>query len=173
MKRIIHWFRRDLRLHDNTALFEACRQGEHVIPVFIFEDAFRTGPDVGAARLLFLLRSLDELRNNLRALGSDLIVRFGKSETEIPKLVRELKAEAVFANLRYEPYAQRRDARVFNVLNEMGVGFETFKDAVIWHELEVLTQAGKPFTVFTPYSKAWKARRIPPPWPEVENARLR
>ena len=109
MKRIIHWFRRDLRLHDNTALFEACRQSEHVIPVFIFEDAFRTGPDVGAARLLFLLRSLDELRKNLRALGSDLVVRFGKSETEIPKLVRELKAEAVFANLRYEPYAQRRD----------------------------------------------------------------
>jgi deoxyribodipyrimidine photo-lyase len=173
VKRVIHWFRRDLRLHDNTALSEACRRAEHVIPVFIFEDAFRTGPDVGAARLLFLIRSLDELRKNLRALGSDLIVRFGKSETEIPKLVRELKAEAVFTNVRYEPYAQRRDARVFNALNEIGVGFETFKDAVVWHELEVLTQAGKPFTVFTPYSKAWKARRIPPPCPEVEAAHLR
>jgi deoxyribodipyrimidine photo-lyase len=173
VKRVIHWFRRDLRLHDNTAVSEACRRAEHVIPVFIFEDAFRTGPDVGAARLQFLLRSLEELRINLRALGSDLIVRFGKSETAIPKLARELKADAVFANVRYEPYAQLRDARVFNVLNEMGACFEPFKDAVVWHEQEILTQAGKPFTVFTPYSKAWKARRVPLPCPAVDAKKLR
>ena len=173
MKRVLHWFRRDLRLADNTALFEACRQAQHVLPVFILEDAFRTGPDVGGARLSFLLRSLDELRKNLRALGSDLIVRHGKSETEIPALARELQAEAVFWNIRYEPYAQRRDSRVFNALNEMGVGAEAFKDAVIWHEQEVLTLAGKPFTVFTPYSKAWKARPVPPPCPALDVAKLK
>ena len=173
MKRVLHWFRRDLRLSDNTALFQACRQAQHVIPVFILEDAFRTGPDVGAGRLAFLLRSLDELRKNLRALGSDLILRHGKSESVIPLLARELKAEAVFSNTRYEPYAQRRDSRVFNALNEIGIGCETFKDAVVWHEQEVLTLAGKPFTVFTPYSKAWKARPIPPPYPAVDAARLK
>ncbi len=173
MKRVIHWFRRDLRLHDNTALSAATRQAGNVFPVFIIEDAFRTGPDVGAARLEYLLRSLAVLRDNLRRGGSELIVRSGKSEVEIPRLARELQAEAVFANARYEPYAQRRDARVFNELNAMGVGFETFKDAVVWHEQDVLTQAGKPFTVFTPYSKAWKARRIPPPCPAIDPRKLR
>ncbi len=172
MKRVIHWFRRDLRLHDNTALSEACRRAEHVVPVFIFEDAFRTGPDVGAARLLFLLRSLAELNESLRKLGSLLVIRFGKSEFEIPKLARELKAEAVFCNTRYEPYAQQRDARVFNALNELGIGFESFKDAVVWHEEEILTQAGRPFTVFTPYAKAWKSRKVPLPHPGPDEKKL-
>jgi deoxyribodipyrimidine photo-lyase len=173
LKRVIHWFRRDLRLHDNTALSEACRRAQHVIPVFIFEDAFRTGPDVGAARLAFLLRSGAVLRENLRKHGSDLVIRQGRSELEIPKLAHELKAQAVFSNVRYEPYAQKRDGRVFNALNEMGVGCESFKDAVIWHEQEILTQAGKPFTVFTPYSKAWKARKIPQPRAGIVKDKLR
>jgi deoxyribodipyrimidine photo-lyase len=173
VKRALHWFRRDLRLRDNTALSEAGRRAERVIPVFIFEEALRTGPDVGAARLLFLLRAVEALRTSLREIGSDLIVRFGKSETVIPALAREVKADAVFANVRYEPYARQRDARVFNALNEIGVGFETFKDAVVWHEDELLTQAGKPFTVFTPYAKAWRARRIPDPRAAVSASKLR
>ncbi|HEY0552511.1 MAG TPA: deoxyribodipyrimidine photo-lyase [Verrucomicrobiae bacterium] len=172
MKRVIHWFRRDLRLHDNTALSDACRRAEQVVPVFIFEDAFRTGPDIGAARLLFLLRSLAELNESLRHIGSQLVIRFGKSELEIPKLARELQAEAVFCNARYEPYAQQRDARVFNALNEWGIGFESFKDAVAWHEQEILTQAGKPFTVFTPYARAWKARKVPLPRPGPDRTKL-
>ena len=168
MRRAIHWFRRDLRVTDNTALSEAAARAELVIPVFILEDAFRTGPDVGAARLAFLLRSLESLRENLKWLGYPLIVRRGKSEVELPKLCQEVGAEAVFCNRRYEPYAQARDERVFAALNAAGVGFEVFKDAVIWDEEEILTQAGKPFTVFTPYSKAWKARSIPAPRPRLK-----
>lgn len=167
MKRIIHWFRRDLRVSDNTALSEAARRAAEVVPVFVLEDAFRTGPDVGAARLVFLLQSLEALRRNLAELGYPLIVCSGKSEVVLPGLCRELGAEAVFANKRYEPYAQNRDQRVFNVLNAAGYGLELFKDAVVWEEREILTQAGHPFTVFTPYSRAWKARKIPAPRPRL------
>ncbi len=124
MKRVIHWFRRDLRVTDNTALSEAARRAEVVVPVFILEDAFRTGPDVGAARLAFLLESLESLRKNLAELGYPLIIRSGKSEEVLPKLCAEVGAQAVFANKRYEPYAQARDARVFNQLNSAGFGFE-------------------------------------------------
>jgi deoxyribodipyrimidine photo-lyase len=173
VQRVIHWFRRDLRLTDNTGLTEACRQAEHVLPVFIFEDALRTGPDVGAARLTFLLRSLRALEQSLRRCGSALIIRHGRSEVEIPRLARELKAQAVFCNTRYEPYAQKRDARVFNALNEIGVGFEPFKDAVIWHETDILTQAGRPFTVFTPYAKAWRERKAPAPRTSADAGKLR
>jgi deoxyribodipyrimidine photo-lyase len=163
VKRVIHWFRRDLRITDNTAFSEAARRAEQVIPVFILEDTLRTGPDVGAARLAFLLQSLESLRKNLAELGHRLIVRRGKSPEVLPRLCAELGAEAVFANKRYEPYAEARDQRVFNALNAAGFGFELFKDAVVWEEQEILTQAGKPFTVYTPYSKAWKLKAIPAP----------
>ena len=167
MKTAIHWFRRDLRVSDNTALSEAVRRAESVIPVFIYEDAFRTGPDVGAARLEFLIQSVQSLRKNLAELGHKLVTRCGKSEEIIPQLCEETGAQAVFANKRYEPYAQRRDERITGILNLRGFGFELFKDAVIWEETEILTQAGKPYTVFTPYAKAWKAKTIPPPRPKL------
>ena len=167
MKKVIHWFRRDLRVTDNTALSEAARRAEQVIPVFVLEDAFRTEPDVGAARAAFLLRSVESLRKNLETLGHPLVIRHGKSVEVIPALAKELGVQAVFANRRYEPYALRRDDRIFNELNAMGVGFEIFKDAVAWEEREILTQAGNPFTVFTPYSKAWKSRAVSAPRPRL------
>lgn len=170
MKRVIHWFRRDLRVSDNTALSEASRRAEQVIPVFILEDAFRTGPDVGAARLAFLLQSVESLRRNLAELGYTLIIRSGKSEEVLPRLCQEIGAQAVFANKRYEPYAQARDSRVFNMLNAAGYGFELFKDAVVLEEREILTQAGKPFTVYTPYSRAWKTKAIPAPRGKLKKA---
>ncbi|HEY6227502.1 MAG TPA: deoxyribodipyrimidine photo-lyase, partial [Verrucomicrobiae bacterium] len=167
MKLAIHWFRRDLRITGNTALHHASKRAERVLPVFILEDALRTGPDVGAARFAFLLRSVESLQQNLKLLGYPLIVRAGRSDEEIPKLCAEVGAEAVFANKRYEPYAVARDGRVFRALNVAGVGFELFKDAVAWQEEEILTQTGNAYTVFTPYSKAWKSRRIPPPLPKL------
>jgi deoxyribodipyrimidine photo-lyase len=173
VKRAIHWFRRDLRISDNTALSDATRRSEAVIPVFILEDAFRTGPDIGAARLTFLLQSLESLRKKLLELGYHLLVRHGKSEEVLPRLCKEVGAQAVFANKRYEPYAQARDNRVFNALNAAGVGFELFKDAVVWEEAEILTQAEKPFTVFTPYSRAWKEKAIPAPRSKLKTSNIR
>jgi deoxyribodipyrimidine photo-lyase len=163
VRTVLHWFRRDLRVSDNTALSAAVRRAQRVIPVFVLEEALRSGPDVGAARAGFLLKSLESLRENLAALGYPLIVRRGRSVEVIPQLARELGAEAVFANRRYEPYAAARDNRIFNELNGLGIGFEVFKDAVAWEERDILTQAGHPYTVFTPYAKAWKARKVPAP----------
>jgi deoxyribodipyrimidine photo-lyase len=167
---VIHWLRRDLRVADNTALSEASRRANRVVPVFIVEDAFRTGSDVGPARLAFLLRSLEGLKTALSRLGYPMIVRHGRSEEVLPALAKEIGADAVFCNKRPEPYAQARDSRAVNALYAAGIGFESFKDAVVWEEQEILTQAGQPFTVFTPYSKAWKARKIPPPRPALPPA---
>lgn len=168
MKRVIHWFRRDLRVSDNTALHEAARQAEMVIPVFILEDAFKTGPDVGAARAAFLLHSVDCLRKNLEHHGYPLVIRLGKSIELIPQLARELKAEAVFCNARYEPYAEARDQKIVAALQTMGVPLRVFKDAVVWERKEILTKTGNPYTVFTPYSKAWKALPAPAPKPRLK-----
>jgi len=172
MKTVIHWFRRDLRVSDNVALTEAAKRAETVVPVFIFEDAFRTGPDVGAARLAFLLQSVESLRKNLAELGHTLIIRCGKSEEILPALAKEVGAQAVFANKRYEPYTQKRDERIAQSLLKVGVGFELFKDAVVWEEAEVLNLSGKPYTVFTPYSKAWKARTVSAPKGKLGHAKV-
>jgi len=163
VKTVIHWFRRDLRVSDNVALSEVAKRAENVIPLFIFEDAFKTGPDVGAARLAFLLQSVESLRKNLAELGHTLIIRCGKSEEILPAFAQETGAQCVFANKRYEPYTQRRDERITQALLKIGVGFELFKDAVVWEETEILNLSGKPYTVFTPYSKAWKARTVSAP----------
>ena len=150
-------------MSDNIAWTEAAKRAETVVPVFIFEDAFRTGPDVGAARLAFLLQSVESLRKNLAELGHTLVIRCGKSEEILPALAKEVGAQCVFANKRYEPYTQKRDERITQALLKVGVGFELFKDAVVWEEAEVLNLSGKPYTVFTPYSKAWKAKPVPAP----------
>ena len=162
---VLHWFRRDLRISDKTALSAAAASGARVLPVFILEPALRTGLDVGAARLAFLLQSLESLRKNLAEIGCPLVVRQGRSEEELPRLCAETGAQSVFANKRYEPYAQARDRRVEDVLFRAGVAFKLFKDAVIWEEQEILTQAGQPYTVYTPYAKNWKQRPLPAPRP--------
>ena len=171
-RKVIHWFRRDLRVTDNTALSEASSARGIGDTGFYFGGRVPDGAGCGQpARLaVTLLRSLESLQENLKWLGYPLIVRHGTSEIELPKLCKEVGAEAVFCNRRYEPYAQARDERVFAALNAAGVGFEVFKDAVIWDEEEILTQAGKPFTVFTPYSKAWKTKSIPAPRSRLKKA---
>jgi deoxyribodipyrimidine photo-lyase len=166
----IHWFRRDLRVSDNTALSAAAAAAQAVVPAFIFDDAILTAPDVGAARVSFLLRSLESLAKNLEALGYRLIIRRGKPQEELVKLARETGAEAVFWNKDYEPYARERDARVAVALQAAGVAARPHKDVVLWEEQEILTQAGRPFTVFTPYSRAWRARGLHGPQPRLRAA---
>jgi deoxyribodipyrimidine photo-lyase len=171
LKTVLHWFRRDLRVIDNTALFQAAQSAERVIPVFVLEDSFRTGRDVGGIRVSFLLRSLESLAKNLETLGYKLIVRSGRSEDVIPQLAKEAGAQAVFTNNRYEPYAQARDRCVRENLRGIGVELRVFKDAVVWEEKEILTKSDQPYTVFTPYSKTWKLKPVPPPWPKLAPAK--
>jgi len=172
VKTVIHWFRRDLRVSDNTALHEADRAAERVVPVFCWDDAILRSPDVGGARVAFLLESLRSLESNLEAMGHRLVVRRGRPEEVLRALARESGASAVFANRDYEPYSRERDARVASALASEGVAFRSFKDSVVWEEREVLTGSGGAYTVFTPYSRAWRAKGIPAPRPRLSRARV-
>ena len=171
MKTVIHWFRRDLRVSDNTALHEAWERSETLVPVFIWDDAILRSPDVGPARVAFLLRSLEALARNLESLGHRLIVRRGEPAEQLVLLARQVGASGVFTNRDYEPYAVRRDRKVAEALYATGVPFESFKDSVVAEGREVLTGAKQPYTVFTPYSKAWRSRPIPVPIPRIGAAK--
>ncbi|WP_291997438.1 deoxyribodipyrimidine photo-lyase [Candidatus Accumulibacter sp. ACC012] len=156
---ILVWFRRDLRDIDHVALGEALRRGRRVHCAFLFDreilDSLVRRTD---RRVEFIRESLLELDAALRRRGGGLLVRHGWAVEEIPRLAGELGVAAVFANRDYEPQAKRRDAAVSAALNAVGIAFESFKDQAVLDGDEVLTQAGRPFTVFTPYKKAWLKR---------------
>lgn len=152
----IHWFRRDLRLTDNVALSEAAARCERLVLVFILDGS---PEEWRVPRKQFRLACVESLRRDIEAAGGRLVIRKGPTEVELVRISREYNAVSVFANKVYGPDQEALESRVFNALNRAGVGFELFKDAVIWEEREVLTKSGNPFTVFTPYSKAWKAKR--------------
>ncbi len=153
------WFRRDLRDHDHAALAAALAQAHAVYCAFIFDsDILDALPSRQDRRVHFIHASLRELDAALRARGGGLIVRHGRAQEEIPRLAKELGIDAVYANRDYEPAAKQRDAEVARQLAAAGIGFQSFKDQAIFDGDTVLTQAGKPFTVFTPYKNAWLKR---------------
>ncbi|HLO62455.1 MAG TPA: deoxyribodipyrimidine photo-lyase [Azonexus sp.] len=156
------WFRRDLRDHDHAALSAALSNARQVYCAFVFDtDILDTLPSRQDRRVHFIHASLVELDTALRARGGGLIVRHGRAVDEIPSLATELGVATVFANRDYEPSAKARDAAVAEALRERGIGFQASKDQAIFDGDEVLTQSGKPFSVFTPYKNAWLKRLTP------------
>ena len=155
MKNALVWLRRDLRLFDHAALHHALASAETVYCAFIFDRAILDTLPRADRRVEFIHDTLALLAAELEEAGGHLIVRHNIAETAIPALAAELGAEAVFANHDYEPAAIARDAAVAAALRAAGRQLFTFKDQVIFERDEVLTQAGQPFSVFTPYKNAW------------------
>ena len=152
------WFRRDLRLDDHAALHYALQSARRVVGVFVFDTDLLDGLPADDRRVQFIYESVRELDARLRAHGGYLIVRRGRAAQEIAALADELDAESVFANHDYEPAAIARDRAVAQLLRQAGRSLQTFKDQVIFEKDEVLTLAGGPFSVFTPYKNAWLKR---------------
>jgi len=153
--RALVWFRRDLRSIDHAALYQALTRSEQVYCVFVFDRAILQGLPATDRRVLFIHDSVRELALELKKLGGALIVRHAYAEQEIPKLAAELNVEAVFANHDYEPQAMQRDLAVQKNLASFACTLHTCKDQVIFEKDEVLSQAGTPFSVFTPYKNTW------------------
>jgi deoxyribodipyrimidine photo-lyase len=154
----VFWFRRDLRLEDNVGLAAALRSGRPVLPLFIFDDEILGRlHDADDGRVLFIHRTLSELRERLREIASDLLVVRGRPLDVWKNLIGHFKIDSVYVNRDYEPYANQRDLAVAKLLSASGVQFHTHKDQVIFEKREVAKDDGKPYTVFTPFSRKWKA----------------
>jgi deoxyribodipyrimidine photo-lyase len=153
--RSLVWFRRDLRAFDHAAMHAALTQSETVYCVFIFDRAILDSLPHNDRRVAFIHSSVQDLARQLQQLGGRLIALHAFSEEAIPRLAASLEVDAVFANHDYEPQAVQRDQTVGTALRRDGRVLLTCKDQVIFEKDELLTQGGTPFSVFTPYKKAW------------------
>ncbi len=156
----IWWVRRDLRLVDNQALQTALEESGQVVPVFILDPNLFASAYVGEKRLAFLLDGLRALDTSLRQKGSYLVVRQGDPLVELKQLASECAAGAIYAEPDVSPYAMHRDERASKEIPMHWSG----SPAVLPPGF-VLNKFGRPFTVFTPFSKAW--RRALPLQPEM------
>ncbi len=154
-KQGLMWFRRDLRARDNAALFYALKHCEQVHCVFVFDKTILDELNNKADRRVeFIWESCMALKAKLQEQGSDLHLVHDHSEQAIAALANKLQVQAVFTNKDYEPAAIQRDKQVEIQLGEHGIKLHRFKDQAIFEEDEVLTQAGKFYSVFTPYKNA-------------------
>lgn len=162
----VFWFRRDLRLEDNAALYRALSSGLPVLPLFIFDrNILDALPDRRDPRVSFIYNALRDIHHQLRKTGSGIRLEHGYPVEIWQKLLKELNIRAVFFNRDYEPYARQRDAEVEHLLNSAGVPVYSGKDQVIFEPEEVVKPDGTPYQVYTPYRRQWLkkllARDIP------------
>lgn len=158
MKIAIFWYRRDLRLSDNAGLYHALLSGYKVLPLFIFDREILDELPPQDARVTFIHDALVSMQTTLSDLGSSLLVKYGKPIDIWQELMQEYEIAAVFTNRDYEKYAIARDAAIQQLLQEKQIPFQTYKDHVIFEQKEVVKEDGLPYTVFTPYSRKWRAK---------------
>ena len=162
------WLRRELRLHDNPALRAALEQDRQIVPVFCFDERLLRGRHASGPRTQFLLECLADLDHSLRQRGSRLVFRRGAPEHGLPALARELGARVLHLTADVSPFARRRDERVRKSLAQAGIEIRAHPGLFVVDCLDAFrTGAGDPYTVFTPFYRAWLARprREPAPSP--------
>lgn len=171
-KVVLHWFRRDLRLLDNRGWALAARRagelGARILPIFIFDrQILKRLEDRDDARVSFIHQRLTEMKNELRELGSDFLCIHGDpvavwkkildgDEAVLAGLAGKIEVLGVTLSSDYEPSARERDRSVELLFEKKNLFFSSEKDQVIFEKSEVVKDDGKPYTVFTPYSKKWR-----------------
>ena len=166
--RVLHWFRKDLRLEDNSALAAAAHDaGGDVVPFYASEPALLARDDIAATRIRFVLDALADLAGAIERAGSHLALDHGDAAETVLRAARAVNADAVYWNDEYEPALRARDAAVERTLREAGIAVKRFHDRLLVPPGAVMTQAGQPFVVFTPFERAAKALPLGRPQPAI------
>lgn len=156
---VFFWFRRDLRLDDNIALYKALVSYKDVQCIFIFDkNILNKLPDKSDRRVEFIHQQLESIHRELQSFGSALWVFNDSPKSVFEQLTSKYNITDVYSNEDYEPYALERDASIKSCLEKQHITFHQEKDQVIFHKNDVLKKDGTPYTVYTPYSKEWKRK---------------
>jgi deoxyribodipyrimidine photo-lyase len=177
MARGLHWFRNDLRLRDNTALAALAELAEEWLPVFVLDPRIVGDATSGGTRMRFLLDCLARLGRSLEKRDIPLLVRTGRPERVLPRLLHETGARLLSFNEDITPFARRRDEAVRQTVEKRGAKVLSCVDHVAYRAGDILTGSGRPYSVYSPYRKSWWKRwredprrpirmpRLPPPIP--------
>ncbi len=155
------WFRRDLRLDDNTALFHALDENESVQCLFIFDHNILDELPKDDPRVTFIHSELEKMHNELQKHGSSLRIEMGKPIDVWKKLIDEESISSIHTNKDYEPYARKRDGEVRDLAENNNIIFKRYKDQVIFEENDVLKADGDPYVVYTPFKNTWRDQFVP------------
>ncbi|PSH02175.1 MAG: deoxyribodipyrimidine photo-lyase, partial [Nanohaloarchaea archaeon QH_8_44_6] len=147
----IVWLRRSLREYDNTALVEASKQHDEVIPFYVVDKNYFDKAELGYPRVRFWRKSLKELKQSLKSEGKDLVIRNGDPIEQLEKIIEEKSADKLYFNRDYSPYSKKRDKEV----RDLDLEVESFKDIVMFEKEEILTNSGTPYKVYTYYKNKW------------------
>ena len=160
---VTFWFRRDLRLKDNAALYHALKSGYQVLPIFIFDsNILNKLEDQTDARVTFIHQQLYLLKKELEEVyQSSLLTEYGDPFKTWEKISKDYTIKAVYTNHDYEPYAIKRDQQLADFFKTKKIGFNSFKDQCVFEKKEVLKDNGEPYVVFTPYKNKWLAKLKP------------
>lgn len=151
------WFRRDLRVRDHPALAAACRDHDRVVPLFVLDRAILTGRFRSAGRTDWMLGCLRDLDASLRARGGRLVVRDGADVVaEVRRVAREVGATTVHVTGDVTPYGRRRDGRAEDALAADGVALVRHPGLTVVDVDTLLTKSGRPYTVYSPFRRAWR-----------------
>ena len=152
---VIFWFRRDLRLDDNHALFKALKSGYDVLPIFIFDSNITNKLNQNDHRLNYINNVLDGLNKRLSENKKKIYIYKGNPIEIISKLIIKLKIKELYLNKDYEPYARDRDDKIEKLCIANNINYNSFKDHVIFEEDQIVKKDGTPYVVYTPYSRKW------------------
>jgi deoxyribodipyrimidine photo-lyase len=160
---VLLWFRHDLRLADHAALHAAVASGHKVLPVFVLDDTAGAGWAPGGASRWWLHHSLNALGNTLAAAGAPLVLQRGAALEEIPRLAKEVGANAVHVGAAVEPQARQTDRALADALRDDGIALHRHRTTMLFNPDTLRTQAGGVYGVYTPFSRACFAAGGPKP----------
>ena len=156
MEIAIFWFRRDLRLNDNKGLFYALSENENVLPIFIFDKEILNKLPKSDSRVSFIHESLEGIRTELHKQQRELSIYYGSPKSIFKNLIDNYSITKVYTNRDYEPYAQKRDEEISELLASYNIEFKTYKDQVFFEKNDIVKADGTPYVVYTPYKNKWK-----------------
>ncbi len=163
------WFRRDLRLQDNPALFYAAEDGP-LLPIYILDDQPPKFASPGAASRWWLQRSLMALDAQLKG---QLRIFKASPEKLIPALTASTGIRRVVWNRSYEPEQVQRDRRIEIALQKQGISVQSYNASLLWEPCRVLKKDGSPYRVFTPYYRNGCLKQPAPRFPLSAPQRIR
>ncbi|WP_069791623.1 FAD-binding domain-containing protein [Cyanobacterium sp. IPPAS B-1200] len=154
---ILLWHRKDLRINDNLALYEANKKSKKIVGVFCLDINILNRDDIAPAKIEYMLGCLDELRKNYQERGGTFLIFKGSPQNIIPELAKKLKAESIFWNKDVEPYSRNRDREIAGILKENNINYNVFWDQLMHPPGDVLTKGNNtPYTVYGPFWRSWE-----------------